>query len=67
PPQPSGIVLPEGTAYWAVNGVRWAMENGISDGQRPAANVTRQEVMQMLFNFYNFSESNCDCSAVCGG
>ncbi|MCL2357901.1 MAG: hypothetical protein FWC70_12245, partial [Defluviitaleaceae bacterium] len=67
PPQPSGIVLPEGTAYWAVNGVRWAMENGISDGQRPAANVTREENMNMLHRLYNLLDSNRDCSAVCGG
>ena len=50
------IALPGGVASWAKSGVTWAMENGISDGQRPTANITHQEVMQMLFNFRNFIE-----------
>jgi len=37
--QPPSIILPDGVASWARDGVAWAMENGISDGQE--ANHTK--------------------------
>jgi N-acetylmuramoyl-L-alanine amidase len=38
---------------WVEVAQRWVTENGISDGQRPTDNVTRQEVWAMLHNLYN--------------
>ena len=67
PPQPPAILLPEGVSSWGQNGVAWAMENGISDGTRPRDNITRQEAMTMLFNFYNFMDNNCECTAASNG
>ena len=65
PAPPPSTTLPDSVASWARNGVAWAIENSISDGQRPTANITRQEAMQMLFNFYNFLNSSCECTATC--
>ena len=65
PHKPPSLILPDGVADWARNGVAWAMENGISDGTRPRDNITRQEVMQMLYNFKNLLDANGDCCAEC--
>lgn len=43
--------LDDEVAYWAVEGVQWVQRNGVSDGLRPNEFVTRQEVMQMFFNY----------------
>lgn len=43
---------------WAINGMAWAVENGLmkgSDGNlNPSGNITRAEVSVMLYGFYNF-------------
>ena len=42
------ITLPPDLSPWAVDAWTWAMQEGITDGTRPTANVTRQEVVTML-------------------
>lgn len=37
---------------WAKEGYEFVKENNISDGKRPKANVTREEVWQMIFNYH---------------
>ncbi len=38
-------------ADWAKAAWDWGKKNGITDGTRPKDNITRQEVIQLLFNF----------------
>lgn len=38
-------------ADWSEKAVKWAVENGISDGSNPTANITRQDLVTMLYNF----------------
>lgn len=40
------------TSNWAEPYIKWAIENKISDGTRPTDNITRQEVMTMLYNYH---------------
>ena len=39
-----------GTNWW-ITARNWAMEHGISDGTNPHANITRQEMVTMLWRF----------------
>lgn len=43
---------PEQASAWAVPAQEFCIENGISDGTRPLSLATRQEVMQMIFNYH---------------
>ena len=47
------IPIPADVAPWAVEAWRWGMTNGITDGTRPTANVTRQEMVTMLERLHN--------------
>ena len=38
-------------ADWAEKAAQWAQENGVSDGSRPKENITREELVTMLYNF----------------
>ena len=42
---------------WAAPGIEWAMENGICDGSRPNDNITREELVTMLYLFAGAPES----------
>lgn len=42
----------QGVADWAEEAQRWVKDKGISDGQRPTDNLTRQEAWAMLSNLY---------------
>lgn len=44
---------------WAADAWQWAKQQGITDGTRPEANVTRQEVVAMLHRYHlvNFKET----------
>ena len=39
-------------ADWAAEAWAWATENGITDGQRPTDNATRQEVVTLLYRVF---------------
>ena len=52
-PQPTLPLPGHVPAEWARAAWIWAMENGITDGTRPLDGITRQETMQLLYNFYN--------------
>ena len=41
----------EGGANWYEKGLNWAKENGISDGTNPEANITREQLVTMLYRF----------------
>jgi len=38
-----------GGSVWYEKGVQWAMANGISDGTNPEANITREQMIVMLY------------------
>ena len=42
------IDYPEGISEWAKDGYNYVVANGVSDGQRPKDNVTREELWTML-------------------
>lgn len=37
---------------WAADAVKWAKENGISDGKNPQQTASREQVITMLYRFY---------------
>jgi len=49
PPAPK----PDEPADWAKHAWNWGKAHGITDGTRPKDNITRQEVVQMLYNAHN--------------
>lgn len=40
-----------GGASWYEKGLAWAMENGVSDGAEPHANITREQLATMLYRY----------------
>ena len=40
-----------GGATWYEKGLKWAMDNGISDGTNPEANITREQIVTMLYRY----------------
>ena len=51
PPQPP---RPPGTpSGWATEAWEWAFHNGITDGTNPLGQPTREQVMQLIFNYHN--------------
>ncbi len=47
---------------WYLGYQKWAMENGVSDGQRPNDNVTREQLVSMLHRMQNNPVAECDLS-----
>ena len=48
----SGIdTTPEPGKMWYEVGTQWAMENGITDGTNPEANVTREQLAALLYRY----------------
>lgn len=49
---------------WAKGAQKWAMENGISDGTRPGANLTREESWALLQKFEEMKDNkkSCNCA-----
>lgn len=45
---------------WAKGAQKWAVENGISDGTRPGATLTREEAWSLLQKYDN--KKSCNCS-----
>ena len=48
---------------WIEDAKAWAMEAGVSDGTNPEAAVTREQLVTMIYRFYNKPETNGDLSA----
>ncbi len=48
---------------WYDAGMEWAMENGISDGSNPEANITREQLVTMLWRYAGSPEAEADLSA----
>ncbi|MBQ4602955.1 MAG: S-layer homology domain-containing protein [Clostridia bacterium] len=48
---------------WYLGYQKWAMENGVSDGQRPNDNVTREQLVSMLHRMKNSPSAECDLSS----
>lgn len=41
----------EGGAVWYEKGMEWAVANGVSDGTNPEKDITRQELVTMLWRY----------------
>lgn len=41
----------EGSSVWYEKGLQWAVENGISDGTDPLADITREQTAAMLYRY----------------
>ena len=44
---------------WYVNGANWAVENRISDGTMLDANVTREQLVTMLYRYAQYKGYDC--------
>lgn len=53
----------ETTDPWYQAGMDWAMEAGVSDGTRPTENVTREEVVTMMWRLLGEPQADADLSA----
>ena len=51
---PSSMQLPSGhvPSIWAREAWEWAFKNGITDGTNPQGQPTREQMMQLMFNFH---------------
>ena len=58
-----GAEEPEDPSQWDVAGMKWAVENGISDGSDPDGVITREQFLTMLWRFMDSPESTQDLSA----
>ena len=58
PTQPS-VQLPVGhiPSVWAREAWAWAFANGITDGTNPQEQPTREQMMQLLFNYHQFKQN----------
>lgn len=43
---------------WYVKGMEWAVANGISDGTNPQSNITREQLVTMLWRYYGSQSGN---------
>lgn len=57
----------EGGETWYQKGVDWAVQNGVSDGAAPEANVTREQLVTMLYRRVGAPETAGDLSAFADG
>lgn len=56
-----------GGAAWYAKGMDWAMDNGISDGTMPQSNITREQMVTMLYRYAKASAGTADLSAFADG
>ena len=52
----------EGGATWYEKGLNWAMANGISDGTNPNGNITREQLVTMLWRYAGSPAASGDLS-----
>ena len=54
----TAIQLPAGSvpSSWAREAWEWAFANGITDGTNPQGQPTREQMMQLLFNYHRLSQ-----------
>ena len=45
------VVPADAPSSWATESWAWGIEKGITDGTRPKDNPTREQIIQMLYNF----------------
>ena len=56
-----------GGASWYEKGQKWAMDNGISDGTSSNANITREQLVTMLWRYLGEPEAEGDLNAFVDG
>ena len=47
-----------GGATWYEKGMEWAKTNGVSDGTNPNANITREQLVTMLYRYAGSPTAN---------
>lgn len=57
----------DGGDTWYAKGMAWAMEKNISDGTMPESNVTREQMVTMLYRYAKVGETTGDLSAFTDG
>lgn len=50
----------EGGATWYEKGMNWAIQKGISDGSMPMENITREQMVTMLYRYAGSPTPNGD-------
>lgn len=58
----SGESIGASEGKWYLGYQEWAMENGVSDGQRPNDKVTREQLVSMLHRMQGSPAAECDLS-----
>ncbi|MBQ3951645.1 MAG: S-layer homology domain-containing protein, partial [Oscillospiraceae bacterium] len=53
-----GVDTEGGDGKWYEKGMEWAVEQGITDGSSPNANITRQQLVTMLWRYAGKPASN---------
>ncbi len=53
----------DGGEMWYSKGQAWAIENGVSDGENPDGNISREELATMLYRYAAASTVSTDLSA----
>lgn len=53
----------EGGATWYEKGMNWAAENGITDGSDPHGNITREQLVTMLYRYAGSPRSDGNLDA----
>lgn len=54
----------DGGATWYAKGMAWAVANGISDGTNPDGNITREQLVTMLYRYAGSPEVGYDVLSI---
>ncbi len=57
----SGVDTESGSTWYEI-GMNWAVEYGVSDGTMPTVNVTREQLVTMLYRYANAGKTEADMS-----
>jgi hypothetical protein len=53
-------VSTDGGSTWYEKGMQWAVSKGVSDGTKPEANITREQLVTMLYRYAGAPEVSSD-------
>ncbi len=52
-----------GGEFWYTKGMEWAVANGVSDGTNPEADITREQLVTMLYRYAELKGKNVSAAA----
>jgi len=53
----------EGGEFWYTKGMEWAVANGVSDGTAPEADITREQLVTMLYRYAQLKGEDVSAAA----